>query len=141
MAMVFQFKTVLLRNMVLRLFDLRVLELHDFLTFTADQVIMVGLGTTALIIGIAARPETLRHHACFKKDREVPVDRVPRDLQPLFLETGNKDIDIKMPALAFDPLDQFQTLPRQTASFAANKTFEFFLIFDHRKKPPIKIKS
>jgi hypothetical protein len=39
-----------------------------------------------------------------------------------------------MPALTPDPLDQFEALPGQTAPFASDKTFEFFLIFDHAKK-------
>ena len=63
MTMVFEFKTILLRNMSLGPFNLRVLELHHLLALTADQVIMMRLGTGAFIVSIATRPETLRHHA------------------------------------------------------------------------------
>jgi len=134
MTMVFQFKTVLFRNAALRLFDLGVLELHDLPARATDQVIMVGLGTPAFIIGITARPETLRDHACLQKDRKIPVDRITRDFQPLFLQAGNKDVHVEVPALALDPLDQLQPLPGQTAPFAADKPFELLLIFDHGVK-------
>jgi len=107
MAVVFQFKAMFLRNAPLRLLNLRILELHDFLTLTTDQVIVMGLGTPALIIGIAARPETLRDHACLKKDGKIPVNRIARDLKPLFFKAGDKNIHVEMPALTFDPFDQF----------------------------------
>lgn len=107
MAMVFQFKAVFLRNAALGLLDLRIFELHDFFTLATDQMIMVRLGTPALIIGIATRPETLRDHARLKKDRKIPVNRIARDLKPLFFKTGDKDIHVEMPALAFDPFNQF----------------------------------
>jgi hypothetical protein len=77
MAVVFQFKTVLFRDTVLRLLDLGILKLHDLFTLATDQMIVVSLGTPAFIISVAARPETLRDYACLKKDRKIPVNRVP----------------------------------------------------------------
>ena len=77
MAMVFQFKTVLLRDATLGLLDLRVLELHDFPALAADQVIMVGFGAGAFIVSVPTCPETLRDHTGLKKDREIPVNRIP----------------------------------------------------------------
>jgi len=46
-----------------------------------------------------------------------------------------------MPALAPDPLDQLETLSRQTASFTADKSFELLLVLDHGLEILIKIKS
>jgi hypothetical protein len=97
-------------------------------------MIMMSFGAPAFVIGVAACPETLRHHARLKKYRKIAVDCIPRDLEPLFFETGNKNVDVEMSALALDPLDKLKALPRQTAPLAADKTFEFFLIFDHEAK-------
>jgi hypothetical protein len=133
MAMVFQFKTVLLSDAALRLFDLRILKLHDPLTPAADQMVMMGLKTPALIISTPTRPEALRDDTCLQKNWKIPVDRIPRDLQPLFFKAGNKNVDVEMPALALDPLDQLEPLPGQPAAFAADKPLEFFFVFDHRK--------
>ncbi len=96
---------MLLRNAPLRLLDLRIFELHDFLTLAADQMIVVGLGTPALIIGIATRPETLGDHACLKKNRKIPIDRIARNFKPLLFKTGDKDIHVEMSALALNTLN------------------------------------
>ena len=77
MAMVFQFKPVLLRDADLGFLNLRVLKLHNSFTLAADQVIVVGLGTPAFIVGVAACAETLRDHPRLKKDWEISVDRIP----------------------------------------------------------------
>lgn len=135
MAMVFQFETIFVRNAALRGLDLRVLELRHLLTLATDQVIMVGFGTPAFIIGIPACAKTLCHDSRFKKHGKIPVNRIPGDLEPLSFETGNKNVHVEMSALTLDPLDQFEPLAGQTTPFAADKTFEFFLIFNHRGRP------
>ena len=131
MTMIFQFKSVLLRDAALSLLDLRVLELHHFFTFPANQMVMMGLGTPALVISIAARSKTLGDHARLQKHRKIPVDCVPRDLEPLFFKTGNENVHVEMPALELDPFDQLEPLTRQPAPLAADKTLELFSILDH----------
>jgi hypothetical protein len=75
--MVLQFKTVLFRNAALCFFDLGILELHDLRTLAADQMIVVGPGTSAFIVSIATCPEALSDHTRLEKDRKIPVNRVP----------------------------------------------------------------
>jgi len=141
MTVVFQFKAVFLRDLALSLLDPGVLELHHLFALATDQMVMMGLGTPALIIGVPARTETLRDHARLQKDRKIPVDRIPRYFEPLFLETGNKNVHVEMPVLPLDPFDQLQTLACEPAPLAADEPLELLSIFDHNRKILIKTKS
>ena len=133
MAMVFQFKPVFPGNLMLGPLDRCVLEFRHSIAHTTDQMVMVGFGARAFIVRIAARAETLRHHARLQKDRKIAVNRIPRNLKPLLLKTGDEAIHIKMPGLAFNPRDQPETLTRQTAPLAADKALELFLMLDHKE--------
>ena len=131
MAVILKLECVLFRNPLLGFFDSRVLELHNLPASAADQVIVMGLGTRAFVVRVAACAKALRHHARLQKDRKVAINRIPGDLQPPFFEAGNEHVHIEMPALAPDPRDQLQPLARQAASPPPDKALEFFVMVDH----------
>jgi hypothetical protein len=133
MAMKFNLKREPPRDLFLELLDDRIAELDHLTAGPAIKVIVVFFLFRRFIKGITTGLKTLLDHPGLEQEGNVPVDRIARYPEPLPAKPANKFVDIKMPALPPGALQKLEPLPGQTAPFAVDKTFEFFLIFDHAR--------
>ena len=141
MAVEFDFEAEFFSDLLLKFFDRGIVELHYLAAIPAEKMIVMFFLLGRFIKGIAICFEALLDHAGLEQDRDIPVDRIARDLEALFLEALHKLIHIEMAVLALDALKKTEPLLGQAEPFAADKSFEFFFIFDHEGEPAIKTRS
>jgi hypothetical protein len=131
MVVEFELETEFLSDLLLNFFDRGIVELHHLAAISTEKMIVMFFFLGGFIKGVAIGFETLFDHAGFKQDRDIPVDRIARDLEAFFLKTLHKFIHIEMTVLALDALEKTEPFFGQTKPFVMDKPFEFFFIFYH----------
>ena len=123
-----QFKTVLIRHLVLQFLDFFALKLDKFAAPHAHHVIVVALGIRPLVKIAVAPPDGFLNGATFKQKRNGAIDRVSRNPQAFFLEAVIKVVgievmlavsDLCVDALSFEGALQ-ASVPEQFLEFSAD---------------------
>lgn len=141
MAVEFDFEAGFFSDLLLKLLDHGIVELYHLAAIPAEKMVVMFFLLGGFIKGVAICFKTLLDHAGLKQDRDIPVNRIARDLEALFLKALHKLVHIEMPMLALDALKKAKPLLGQTEPFIADKSFEFFFVFDHWGEPAIKTRS
>ena len=121
MAVEFDLERETLGNLFLKLFNDRIVELHNLAAGPAKEMIMMLSVLRRFIKSIAARFEALLDDPRFQQDGDVSVNRIARDLQTLLTQAAHKIIDIEVTALASNALKKLQALFGQPKALSSYK--------------------
>jgi hypothetical protein len=134
--MEFNFEVKTLGDLLLELFDHRIIELHNFTASPAKKMIVMFLLLGGFIKGVATCFEALLNNTRLEKNWNIPVNRIARNSKTLFFETTDKIVHIKMTALTAHPREEPQPLPGQTQPFSSYEFRKISLGVFHKNPYP-----